>query len=283
MFWSATRAVRAGRRTPTRSCSRRGGSGSRCLRSRWSLLVRTASRRQVMLRAAGRVARPLAVARARRGRVLRVGGRERVRGDRQDPTAGRDADRRAAAGRDHRRRGDVPRRARRAAGTSCFAVVAVGGTVLVASASSGSGTWSLAGEVIAVVSLFLNAGWYLYGRVLRGRYAIDPFAFMLGVLAAAAVLMTPVALVRLGNAADVGRRIRVGGGDDAFRHGRARAAGVGAPLRARVGVGTLAARGAAARRRSARGSSSASHSGRSRSSARSSSSPRCWAWSAAPR
>ena len=39
----------------------------------------------------------------------------------------------------------------------------------------GSGTWSMAGEVIAVVSLFLNAGWYLYGRVLRGRYAIDPF------------------------------------------------------------------------------------------------------------
>jgi drug/metabolite transporter (DMT)-like permease len=79
-----------------------------------------------------------------------------------------------------------------------LALVAVGGTVLVASASSGSGNWSVAGELIAVASLFLNAGWYLYGRVLRDRYAIDPFGFMLGVLAAAAVLMTPVALLASG-------------------------------------------------------------------------------------
>ena len=80
-----------------------------------------------------------------------------------------------------------------------LALVAVAATVLVASSTSGSGTWSMAGEVLAVVSLFLNAGWYLYGRVLRGRYAIDPFGFMLGVLAAAAVLMTPVALVSAGS------------------------------------------------------------------------------------
>jgi drug/metabolite transporter (DMT)-like permease len=79
-----------------------------------------------------------------------------------------------------------------------LAFVAVAATVLVASSTSGSGTWSVAGEVLAVVSLFLNAGWYLYGRVLRGRYAIDPFGFMLGVLAAAAVLTTPVALVSAG-------------------------------------------------------------------------------------
>jgi drug/metabolite transporter (DMT)-like permease len=79
-----------------------------------------------------------------------------------------------------------------------YAAVAILGTGVVASASSGSGTWSLAGELVAVLSLFLNAGWYLYGRVLRDRYAIDPFAFMLWVLAAAAVLMTPVALVAHG-------------------------------------------------------------------------------------
>jgi drug/metabolite transporter (DMT)-like permease len=79
-----------------------------------------------------------------------------------------------------------------------YAGIAVAGTILVATSSTGSGTWSLAGELIAVLSLFLNAGWYLCGRVLRSRYAIDPFAFMLGVLAAAAVLMTPVALISAG-------------------------------------------------------------------------------------
>jgi drug/metabolite transporter (DMT)-like permease len=79
-----------------------------------------------------------------------------------------------------------------------YAVVAITGTAVVATASSGSGSWSLSGELIAVASLFLNAGWYLYGRVLRDRYTIDPFAFMLGVLTAAAVLLTPVALIASG-------------------------------------------------------------------------------------
>lgn len=74
------------------------------------------------------------------------------------------------------------------------AVVAVGGTVLVASAAAGHGSWSLAGDLLAVLSLFLNVGWFLYGRVLRDRYAIDPFGFMLSVLFAAAVLLTPFAL-----------------------------------------------------------------------------------------
>ena len=73
--------------------------------------------------------------------------------------------------------------------------VAVLGTIVVATAASGTGTWTLAGDLIAVLSLVLNAGWFLYGRVLRTRFAIDPFAVMLGVLAAAAVLLTPVALV----------------------------------------------------------------------------------------
>jgi drug/metabolite transporter (DMT)-like permease len=79
-----------------------------------------------------------------------------------------------------------------------YAAIAVAGTTVVAGASSGSGAWSVSGELIAVASLFLNAGWYLFGRVLRDRYAIDPFGFMLGVLAAAAVLMTPVALISSG-------------------------------------------------------------------------------------
>ena len=78
-------------------------------------------------------------------------------------------------------------------------LVAVLGTIAVAVAASGSGTWTLGGDLIAVVSLVLNAGWFLYGRLLRARFAIDPFAVMLGVLAAAAVLLTPVALLINGN------------------------------------------------------------------------------------
>jgi drug/metabolite transporter (DMT)-like permease len=79
-----------------------------------------------------------------------------------------------------------------------YAMVAIGGTALVAVSASGSGSWSLAGELIAIASLFLNAGWYLYGRIVRDRHAIDPFAFMFGVLASAAVLMTPVAWISSG-------------------------------------------------------------------------------------
>ena len=84
-------------------------------------------------------------------------------------------------------------------GTVVRAAVAVLGTALVALAASTSGDWSLAGELMAVVSLFLNVGWYLYGRVLRARYPIDPFGFMLGVLTAAAIVTTPTALLAHGN------------------------------------------------------------------------------------
>jgi drug/metabolite transporter (DMT)-like permease len=78
------------------------------------------------------------------------------------------------------------------------AVIAVAGTIVVAAAASSAGTWSLAGDGVAVISLVLNAGWFLYGRVLRTNFAIDPFAFMLGTLTAAAVLCTPVALIAHG-------------------------------------------------------------------------------------
>jgi drug/metabolite transporter (DMT)-like permease len=73
--------------------------------------------------------------------------------------------------------------------------IAIAGTVLVSVAAAGSGTWSLQGDLIAVVSLFLNAGWFLYGRVLRTNYEIDPFAFMLGTLGTGALLLTPVTLL----------------------------------------------------------------------------------------
>jgi drug/metabolite transporter (DMT)-like permease len=85
------------------------------------------------------------------------------------------------------------------------AVVAVGGTVLVAVSGSGSGTWSLAGDLLAVLSLVFNSGWFLYGRVMRTRIVVDPFAFMLGTLTTAAVLLTPVTLIVHGTLSISGR------------------------------------------------------------------------------
>ncbi len=82
-----------------------------------------------------------------------------------------------------------------------MASVAIAGTIVVASAASGSGTWSLAGDLVAVVSLVLNAGWFLYGRAVRARFAVDSIAFMLGVLGTAAVLLTPVAVITAGGLA----------------------------------------------------------------------------------
>lgn len=75
------------------------------------------------------------------------------------------------------------------------AVVAIAGTVLVALSASGSGTWSLAGDVLAVFSLVFNSAWFLYGRIMRTRIVVDPFAFMLGTLTTAAILLTPVTLI----------------------------------------------------------------------------------------
>jgi drug/metabolite transporter (DMT)-like permease len=85
------------------------------------------------------------------------------------------------------------------------AVVAICGTVLVAASGSGSGSWSLAGDLLAVLSLVFNSGWFLYGRVMRTRIVVDPFAFMLGTLTTAAVLLTPVTLVVHGTLAISGR------------------------------------------------------------------------------
>jgi drug/metabolite transporter (DMT)-like permease len=58
------------------------------------------------------------------------------------------------------------------------AVVAIGATIVVALAASSTGTWSLSGDLVAVASLFLNAGWFLYGRVGRTNLRKDPFAFI---------------------------------------------------------------------------------------------------------
>jgi drug/metabolite transporter (DMT)-like permease len=85
------------------------------------------------------------------------------------------------------------------------AAIAIGGTIVVAVAASSGGTWSLGGDLVAVVSLVLNAGWFLYGRVLRTQFATNSFAFMLGTLTAAALLMTPLTLIVRGSLAISGR------------------------------------------------------------------------------
>jgi drug/metabolite transporter (DMT)-like permease len=80
-------------------------------------------------------------------------------------------------------------------------VVAVVGTALVAAAASGQGSWSLSGDLMAVMSLFVNSGWHLYGRWMRHRFAFDPLVLMAGTLTFAALFMTPLALIVSGGLA----------------------------------------------------------------------------------
>jgi drug/metabolite transporter (DMT)-like permease len=87
------------------------------------------------------------------------------------------------------------------------AAVAIVATIVVALAASSTGTWSLSGDLVAVASLFLNAGWFLYGRVLRTNFSIDPFAFMFATLTCAAILLTPITLIAHGSLAITGRGI----------------------------------------------------------------------------
>jgi drug/metabolite transporter (DMT)-like permease len=77
--------------------------------------------------------------------------------------------------------------------------IAIVGTIVVAAAASSSGSWSLAGDIMAVVSLILNSGWFLYGRIIRTRYEIDPISFMFGTLLCAAIIITPITLIAHGN------------------------------------------------------------------------------------
>jgi drug/metabolite transporter (DMT)-like permease len=76
--------------------------------------------------------------------------------------------------------------------------VAIAGTVLVALASP-SGPGRLAGNLLALVSMVFSAGWFLYGRVLRDRFRIDPLSLMLCVLTTSALLVTPLALASRGS------------------------------------------------------------------------------------
>jgi drug/metabolite transporter (DMT)-like permease len=72
---------------------------------------------------------------------------------------------------------------------------AIGGASLVAAASTGVGTWSLHGDLLAVLGLALNSLWFLAGRWVRTRTDLDATAYMAVVFATgAATLILIVAL-----------------------------------------------------------------------------------------
>ena len=176
--------------------------------------VAGAAHRQRAVLAGGRSAAALARAARRRGCVLRRRRGDHLRRARPDPAARRHADRLAATGPDHRVRGRVPRRARgahapdprrgRDRGDDPRRAGRVGQRFVEPRAATSSRS----------LSLVFNAGWFLYGRVLRTSFVVDPFAFMLGTLTAAAVLA---------HAAHARRA----------RHARASAAGASSSRRAR--------------------------------------------------
>ena len=82
------------------------------------------------------------------------------------------------------------------------------------------------------MGLVFNSGWFLYGRVLRTRIVVDPFAFMLGTLTAAALLMTPIALVVHGSLGISRRGLVLRAVHDGRGHHRARVDDLGASPRA---------------------------------------------------
>ena len=66
---------------------------------------------------------------------------------------------------------------------------AIGGAVIVAAASGGVGSWSLHGDLLAVLGLALNSIWFLAGRWVRTRTSIDATTYMLVVFGTGAATL----------------------------------------------------------------------------------------------
>ena len=66
---------------------------------------------------------------------------------------------------------------------------AIGGAVLVAAASGGVGSWSLHGDLLAVLGLALNSTWFLAGRWVRTRTDLDATTYMLVVFGTGAATL----------------------------------------------------------------------------------------------
>ncbi len=71
--------------------------------------------------------------------------------------------------------------------------VAMGGAILVAAASAGVGTWSLHGDLLAVLGLGLNSVWFLAGRWVRTRTDLDATTYMVIVFGTGAVTLLVIA------------------------------------------------------------------------------------------
>lgn len=67
--------------------------------------------------------------------------------------------------------------------------VAICGAFVVAAASAGAGTWSLHGDVLAVLGLGLNSVWFLAGRWVRTRTTLDATTYMAIVFGTAAAAL----------------------------------------------------------------------------------------------
>lgn len=78
------------------------------------------------------------------------------------------------------------------------ALVALAGTIAVVTANASGAHHDAVGIAMAIAALFLNVGWYLYGRWLRSSFDIDPLAFMTGVLLTVGLTLTPVAWIAAG-------------------------------------------------------------------------------------
>ena len=74
-------------------------------------------------------------------------------------------------------------------GLLVWVTTAIGGAVLVAAASGGVGSWSLHGDLLAVLGLGLNSTWFLAGRWVRTRTSIDATTYMLAVFGAGAAML----------------------------------------------------------------------------------------------
>lgn len=73
--------------------------------------------------------------------------------------------------------------------------VAIAGAFVVAAASTGVGTWSLHGDLLAAFGLGLNSIWFLAGRWVRTRTHLDATTYMAVIFATGAVSLLVVASV----------------------------------------------------------------------------------------
>ncbi|MEX2293651.1 MAG: DMT family transporter [Acidimicrobiales bacterium] len=73
--------------------------------------------------------------------------------------------------------------------------LAIIGACLVAAASAGVGSWSLHGDVLAVLGLGLNSLWFLAGRWVRTRTHLDATTYMAVVFGAAAATLIIAATI----------------------------------------------------------------------------------------